>query len=112
MPKAIQNASCEKTLLDWWCAIFLAQAQNISNLLPKSNIYIDSEDDEILVLSELCGFRPLQRDPQKRLMIMAASNSYNFLNKVDATTVVNFPTHAISRCSKTRRNDNTLGQAR
>ena len=54
--------------------LFLAQAQNISNLLPKSNIYIDSEDDEILVLSELCGFRPLQRDPQKRLMIMAASN--------------------------------------
>ena len=69
--------------------LFLAQAQNISNLLPKSNIYIDSEDDEILVLSELCGFRPLQRDPQK------ASNDYggvqllkDFLNKVDATTVV------------------------
>ena len=69
--------------------LFLAQAQNISNLLPKSHIYIDSEDDEILTLSELCGFRSLQRDPQK------ASNDYggvqllkDFLKKVDATTVV------------------------
>ena len=54
--------------------LFLAQAQNISNLLPKSNIYIDSEDEEILILAELCGFRPLQRDPKKASKIMKRIN--------------------------------------
>jgi len=43
--------------------LFLCQAINLSNLIGKNNVYIDSESTEILHLSKENGFNILQRDP-------------------------------------------------
>lgn len=43
--------------------LFLCQAINLSKLIGKDNVYIDSESEEILNLSKENGFKILQRDP-------------------------------------------------
>ena len=44
--------------------LFLCQAINLSSLVGRENVYIDSECLEILELSRANGFNIFQRDPK------------------------------------------------
>lgn len=68
--------------------LFLCQALNLATLIGKTNVFVDSEDDEILRLAEENGFKTLRRNES------LASNTTggvsllaNFLNSIPESQV-------------------------